>query len=82
VQVVTVDGMGIAKIKALVLDSWLSASGAGVTHDTVKLDGKDWERIDYHDNGPKDYVRTDGNDVLVITTSDQAEAEKAAAGIK
>ena len=82
VQVLTVDGMPIAKTKALVLDSWLSASGAGVTHDKVMLNGKEWERIDYHDDGPKDYVRTDGNDVIVITTSDPAVAEKAAAGIK
>jgi len=81
-QVLTVDGMPIAKTKALVLDSWLSASGAGVTHDKVTLAGKEWERIDYHDDGPKDYVRTDGDDVIVITSSDPAQAEQAAKTIK
>jgi hypothetical protein len=82
VMVVTVDGMPIDKVKSLVLDSWLTATGPGVTHKTVQLAGKDWEQIDYGDQGSKDYVRVDGNDVIVITSSDQAQADKTAAGIK
>jgi hypothetical protein len=81
-MVVTVDGMPIDKVKSLVLDSWLTATGPGVTHKTVQLAGKDWEQIDYGDQGSKDYVRVDGNDVIVITSSDQAQADKTAAGIK
>jgi hypothetical protein len=82
VQVVTVDGMPVAKAKDLVLDTWLAATGPGVTRDKTTLAGKQWERIDYGDEGSKQYVRTDGGDVIVITTSDPAQAEKTAAGIK
>jgi hypothetical protein len=82
VMVVTVKGMDAPKIKDFVLSSWLGATGPGVTHDTVTLAGKQWERIDYGDQGTKQYVRTDGNDVIVITTSDATQAEQAAAGIK
>jgi len=82
VMVITVDGMPIDKTKDLVLDSWLSATGPGVTRAPVTLGGKSWDRIDYGDEGAKDYVRVDGEDVIVITTSDPAQAEQTAAGIK
>ncbi len=82
VMVVTVNGMDVAKTKAFVLGSWLGATGPGVTHDTTTLAGNEWERIDYGDEGTKQYVRTDGNDVIVITTSDPSQAEQAAAGMK
>jgi hypothetical protein len=82
VLVVTVDGLPIDKTKDLVLESWLSATGPGVTRSDAKLAGKDWVRIDYGDEGTKDYLRTDGDDVIVITTSDPAQAEQTAAGIK
>ena len=81
-MVITVDGMPIEKTKQLVLDSWLSATGAGVTRDTVTLNGKEWTRIDYGDEGTKDYVRTEGNNVIVVTTSDPSIAEQAAGAIK
>jgi hypothetical protein len=65
-----------------VLESWLSATGAGVTTSTTTLAGEAWEVIDYGDEGTKDYVRVEGEDVIVITTSDPAEAEAAAAAMK
>ena len=79
---ITVNGMPLDKMQKLVLDSWLSASGAGVTRDTVTLHGKEWTRIDYGDEGTKDYVRTEGNNVLVVTTADPSIAEQAAGSIK
>lgn len=79
---VTVDGMPIEKTKDLVLNSWLSATGAGVTTSTTTLNGQEWEVIDYADGGAKDYVRVDGDDVIVVTTSDPAVAEATAAAIK
>jgi hypothetical protein len=82
VQVVSVKDMPVAKAKDLVLDTWLAATGPGVTREKTTLAGKEWERIDYGDEGSKQYVRTDGNDVIVITASDPGQAEKAAAGIK
>ena len=82
ILVVTVDGMPVAQTKELVLESWLSATGAGVTTSTTTLAGEEWEVIDYGDEGTKDYVRVEGEDVIVITTSDPAEAEAAAAAMK
>ena len=82
ILVVTVEGMPVEQTKELVLDSWLSATGAGVTTSTTTLAGDEWEVIDYGDEGTKDYVRVDGEDVIVITTSDPAEAEAAAAAMK
>ena len=79
---VTVDGMPVAKTKDLVLNSWLSATGDGVTTSTTTLGGKEWEVIDYGDEGAKDYVRVDGDDVIVITSSDPAIAGETASSIK
>jgi hypothetical protein len=76
---VKVDGMDVAKVKQLVLDSWLAASGAGVTQTQVTLSGKDYLKIDLGDGGPIDYVRVANDVVLVITTSDATQAEQAAA---
>jgi hypothetical protein len=81
-MVITVNGMPLDKLQKLVLDSWLSASGAGVTRDTVTLNGKEWTRIDYGDEGSKDYVRTEGNNVLVVTTADPKIAEQATGSFK
>jgi hypothetical protein len=81
-MVITVDGMPVDKTNKLVLDSWLNANGAGVTHDTVTLNGKEWTRLDYGDEGTKDYVRVEGDNVIVITTADPSVAEQAAAALK
>ena len=78
---VTVDGLPVEQTRQLVMDSWLAASGAGVTTDTVTLDGKTWTRIDYGDGGTKDYVLAEGSNVVVITTADPALAEEAAAAL-
>ena len=82
ILVVTVDGMPIAKTKDLVLNSWLSATGAGVTTSKATLGGKEWEVIDYGDEGAKDYVRVDGNDVIVVTSSDPGVAEATVSALK
>ncbi len=74
--------MPIAKTKDLVLNAWLSATGAGVTTGKATLGGKEWEVIDYGDEGAKDYLRVDGNDVIVVTTSDPQVAEDTASAIK
>lgn len=77
----SVDGMPIDAVQKLVMDSWLAASGSGVTKSTVKLGGQDWTRIDWGDSGAMDYVRSVGKIVFVITTADAALAEQAAAAL-
>ena len=71
--------MDVTKVRQLVLDSWLAASGAGVTQTPVKLGGKDYTKVDLGDSGPLDYVRTANNVVFVITTADGTLADQAAA---
>lgn len=77
----SVEGMAPEKVRDLVLDSWLAASGAGVTRDTVTLAGAAWDRVDYGDGGTVDYVLGDGSTVFVVTTGDPELAEEAAAAI-
>jgi hypothetical protein len=78
---ISVDGMPIAKVKGLVMDSWLAASGAGVTTSTVTMSGHEFTKVDYGDEGAMDYVLTDPDKVIVITTSDPAVAAQAAAAL-
>jgi hypothetical protein len=78
---VTVAGLPVERTRQLVMDSWLAASGAGVTTDTITLNGKSWTRIDYGDGGTIDYVLADDPNVIVITTADPALAEAAAAAL-
>ena len=81
VMAVTVDGLPAEQTRDIVLENWLAATGEGVKKDTVTLNGKTWTRIDYGDGGTVDYVLTDGNNVIVITTADAALAEQAAAAL-
>ena len=76
--VVKVDGMDVTKVKQLVLDSWLAASGAGVTQSTITLGGKQFTKVDLGDEGPIDYVRVNNGAVFVITTADASLAQQAA----
>ena len=76
---VKVDGMSVDKVQQLVLDSWLAASGAGVTQSKVTLGGHEFIRVDLGDEGPIDYVTTKDGVVFVITTSDATLAAQAAA---
>jgi hypothetical protein len=77
----SVDGMKVSALKALVLSSWLSASGAGITTDTAKVGGVDVTRVDRGDGGAVDYVLTRGGDVIVVTTSDEGLASQALAAL-
>jgi hypothetical protein len=72
-----VDGLSEAKTKQIVLDSWLSASGSGVDRSDIELGGRTVTRIDYGDEGPKDYVVGGDGAVIVITTADESVAADA-----
>ena len=78
---VSVDGMSEDKITAFVLQSWLSANGAGVKTNTTTLSGRELTRIDYGDGGPLDYVTTQGAIVIVITTANPDLAAQAVAAL-
>jgi hypothetical protein len=81
ILVVEVKGMPLTTMRQLVLDSWLAASGAGVTTSDVTLGGHQFTRFDYGDEGTRDYVSAALGHVLVITTADPALAEQAAAAL-
>jgi hypothetical protein len=81
ILLVTVDGMPVEQTQAMVLDVWLAATGPGVTQEPVELAGKTFTRIDYGDDGLVDYVRNEGEVVLVITTADPDLAEETAAAM-
>ncbi len=76
-----VEGMDLDKVQDLVFDSWLAASGAGVTRAPVTLGTDEWTRLDYGDGLAKDWVRAADGQVYVISTADESLAEQAAAAI-
>ena len=77
----TVQGMAVDKTLKIVMDSWLSASGAGVKTDKASLGGRSFTRVDYGDGGAFDYVLAEKSVVIIITTSDPALAAQAAAAL-
>jgi hypothetical protein len=76
-----VKGMTRDKVMKIVLDSWLAASGAGVTRNVVTLAGRSFTRVDYGDGGPLDYVVAKGDIVIVITSANPDLAALAAAAL-
>ncbi len=81
ILLVSVDGMPVAQTQEMVLDVWLAATGPGVVQAPVELAGETYTRIDYGDDGLVDYVRSDGDVVVVITTADPDLAEATAAAM-
>jgi len=77
IAVFAVDGMKISALKALVLDSWLSASGAGITTDAATIGGVKVTRVDRGDGGSVDYVLTRNGVVILVTTNDETLAAEA-----
>jgi hypothetical protein len=73
-----VAGMDVAKVRQFVLDSWLAASGTGITKTQVSLAGKDYTKVDRGDGGQVDYVRVKDDVVFVVTTADATLAADAA----
>ena len=73
--------MSTDSMKALVLDSWLAASGAGVKTTTVTLSGRTFTQVDYGDNGTKDYLLVEQGRVVIIETATADLATQAAAAL-
>lgn len=71
----------VAKLRAAVVDSWLSGSAPGVKQMSVKLGTKSFTKIDYGTDR-FDYVYTGTDYVIVIETSDPTLATQVAGGVK
>ncbi len=70
------------KLRAAIVETWLSAGNAGVTTTTVELGGKSLTKVDYGDAGTVQYVYGKDDYVIVIDTSDVAIATEIAAKLK
>lgn len=81
ILLVAVGGMPGDETQELVMDVWLAATGAGVTRAPLEMAGRAWTRVDYGDGGMIDYVLTEDDTVLVITTADPELAEQVAAAL-
>lgn len=81
ILIVRVDGMPAEQTQALVMDVWLAATGPGVSREPFEMAGKTWTKVDYGDGGMIDYVLTEADTVLVITTADPELAAQTAAAL-
>ncbi len=75
-------GKDVTKLRAAIIETWLSANQAGVTKTDVTLGGKKLTRIDYGADIPTQYVYTGSDYVITIETSDPAIATEVAGKIK
>ena len=75
-------GVDPAKLRSIVLGSWLSTNTAGVATSTVDLFGTPSTRVSYGDGGADAYVVVRGDSVFVIETTDQALAASAVAAMR
>jgi hypothetical protein len=71
-----------AKLKAAIIQTWLSAGAPGVKQTEVTLGGKKLTKIDYGDAGTVEYVYGGSDYVIVIDTADPNIATEAAAALK
>lgn len=72
----------VAKLRAAIIDTWLSAGATGVRKQTVTLGGKELTKVDYGDTGSPAYVYARADYVIVITTADEAVATEVAKALK
>ena len=76
-----IPGVTSAKLRPLVLSSWLSSGGPGVTTTNVTLAGTAVTRVSYGDKGADEYVLVRGDVVFIAETSDVATATAAVQAI-
>lgn len=75
-------GKDVQKLRAAIVETWLSATGPGVTQTEVTLGGKKLTKIDYGDGSSPQYVYTGSDYVVTISSSDSAIATEAATKLK
>jgi hypothetical protein len=71
-----------AKLKAAIIQTWLSAGAPGVKQTEVTLGGKTLTKIDYGDKGTVEYVYGGPDYVIVLDTADPTIATEAASQLK
>jgi hypothetical protein len=71
-----------AKLKAAIIQTWLSAGATGVKQTEVTLGGKTLTKIDYGDEGTIEYVYGGPDYVIVLDTADVNIATEAASKLK
>jgi hypothetical protein len=71
-----------AKLKAAIIQTWLSAGAPGVKQTEVTLGGKKLTKIDYGDQGTVEYVYGGSDYVIVLDTADPNIATEAATALK
>jgi hypothetical protein len=69
----------LAKLRAAIIETWLSAGADGVKSTTVTLGGKSLTKVDYGDASTIEYVYAKDDYVIVIDTSDTDLATQVAA---
>lgn len=74
-------GMDTTAVRKIVLDTWLSATGTGVTTTTTTVGGRAATKVDYGDGGATPYVLEIGGIVYVINTKTADLATAAAAAL-
>lgn len=72
----------LAKLKAAIIDTWLSAGAEGVKSSTITLGGKSLTKVDYGDGSTIEYVYAKDDYVIVIDTSDVGIATQVATQLK
>lgn len=74
-------GVKADQLRPLVLSGFLSADGAGVKQDAIKLGDLDAVRVDYGAGGANSYLVARNDVVIVIETADADLAAQAAAAL-
>jgi hypothetical protein len=72
----------LAKLRAAITDTWLSAGATGVKSTTINLGGKNLTKVDYGDGSTIEYVYSKDDYVIVIDTSDASVATQVATQLK
>ena len=72
----------LAKLRAAVIDTWLSAGADGVKSTSITLGGKSLTKVDYGDGSTIEYVYAKDDYVIVIDTSDLEVATAVAKQLK
>ncbi len=80
VVAISVRGLDGARVQTLLV-GWFDGGTGAVTRTEVTLAGKPWTRYVSAGDQSANYMRTEGDAVLVITTSDPALAQQAAAAL-
>ena len=77
-----VKGIAAANLRQAVLESWLGATGSGITTTNKTIGGKAVVAIDYADGGALDYVYEQGDVVVILSSSDPALVARILSGVK